>query len=85
MSDSENHELAMTLEEKTARPVKSADSIARQTFGQLRKRYGSPKLDGAPPDQIIIVGMSREVWHRATLAGGAAKDSTVYELQGATP
>lgn len=56
---------------------------ARQTWQQLRTRgWGSTNHHHtSPPKQIVIDGMSLEVWVR--LDDGSRGETTNYELQGA--
>ncbi len=68
-----------TLEEKLAEPTPAASGPARQTLGQLRKRWGAvfsgPDTVG---DRVHVGGMSSEVWVRS---GPTRGDATVYELE----
>ncbi len=71
------------LEEKLQPVRHSIDDVARQTLGQLRKRWGV-QAELERPDVIRVNAMDHvEVWRRAE--NGTRGESTTYELQRGTP
>lgn len=67
------------LKHAARRPTTSTG--ARQTLGQLRMRWGSPKIAGAPVTVEIHTGHGDEVWRR--MDDGSKNESALYEMEAA--
>lgn len=79
----ESEEAPQGIEEKIAAPVEPRDTIARAPLDRLRVRLWplKPIPPGQAPEILEFEVMGkREVWRRQAVMGGAAKESTTYEL-----